>query len=227
MLSEQQVERYSRQIILPQVGGRGQRTLLAASVAVVGSGDVGMAAALYLAAAGVGKLILSSPRQWSAITAINADCRVSSLGSSLTRGVTADLARNCNVTIASDAPFEICDMLNAACVAHRTTLVWGATAGPLGLTAVFRRDHEDLPCYTCVHTQLSQLLAAGEAADALAEATAAFIGTLQATETLQNLLGVDHAPPTRVMAYDAVAGTMGDVPVARDPFCRTCATVRG
>jgi molybdopterin/thiamine biosynthesis adenylyltransferase len=226
MLNEQQVERYSRQIILPQLGGRGQQTLLSASVAVVGSGDMSTAAALYLAAAGIGRLTLSEPSPLSAITAMNPDCRVDPLPPSMTPGVTAELARHCSVIVASGVPSEICNTLNAACVARCTTLVWGDTVGPLGLVTVFRPDRNEFPCYTCAHKQLAQLLVTSDATDGLTEATAAFIGTLQATEAIKDLLGLDRPPTTRAMVYDAVTGTMGDVPLARDPSCRTCAAVR-
>jgi molybdopterin/thiamine biosynthesis adenylyltransferase len=222
MLSDQQIERYSRQIILPQVGGRGQRTLLSASVAVVGGGDLSAAAALYLAAAGVGRLTLSEPSPLSAIVGMNPDCRVGPIPAPLTREVIAGLARNCDVIIAGGAPPEVCEGLNAACVAHGTPLVWGDAVGSLGLMTVFGRDRSECPCYDCVHTRLAQLLATGDMGNPLAEAAAALIGTLQATATIKNLLGLDRCVTTRVLRYDAVAGRLDEEPISRDPCCRTC-----
>jgi len=225
MLSEQQVERYSRQIILPQVGGRGQQKLLSAAIAVVGRRDLSATVALYLAAAGIGRLILSAPSPLSEAAGVNSDCRVSPLPSPVTRDVSVDLAHHCSVIVASGASPEVCDMLNAACVARGTTLVWADTAGSLGLATVFRRDADQCPCYACVRTPLSHWLAAAAAPDAFAEAVAAFIGTVQATEAIMQVVGLDRPATARVMAYDAVAGMMNDMTIARNPHCSTCAAV--
>lgn len=226
MLSEQHIERYSRQIILPQLGGRGQRALLSAAVAVVGGGNLSTATALYLAAAGVGRLALSEPSPLREVEAVNPDCRVSPLPSPFTRSAAGDVARTCSVVITSGAAHAICDVVNAACIAQRTPLVWADTAGSFGLMAVFTAEDSESPCYTCVYTQLSQWLASNDPADPFAETSAAFIGTLQATEAIKRLIGLDPLPTTRVLTYDAVAGAIRDLAVTRNLHCPTCARVR-
>src|SRR5271169_5384355 len=98
MLNHQQIERYSRQIILPQLGGRGQETLLAHSIAIVGSDGLSTTAALYLAGAGVGRLLLSAPLPLSAIDGLNPDCRTTALPTPLTRAV-ADEVAGCDTVL--------------------------------------------------------------------------------------------------------------------------------
>jgi adenylyltransferase/sulfurtransferase len=168
-------------------------------------------------------LTLSDPSALSALTDVNPDCQVGPLPSALTRGVAAELLQHVGVVVASGAAPAVCDVLNAACVAQGTTLVWGETLGAFGLVTVLRRDRADCPCYTCLHPQLSQLFASADATHALAESTAAFIGTLQATEAIKQVIGVGRPTTARLLVYDAAAGTMGDVAVSKDPYCSTCA----
>ena len=222
MLSEQQIERYSRQIILPQLGGRGQERLLSAKVAIVGRGELATAAALYVAAAGIGTLAIGAPELQSVLDGLNPDCHVSVLPAPLTSERALETAGRYEAVLASGAAPGVCTALNAACVARRTPLVWGDTAGPLGLVTVLAGDHPESHCYACVQSQVPRLLAGGDAAHALAEAAAAFIGTLQATEAIKLLIGLDTNSAGRLLAYNAAAGTVGEVTVARDPRCRVC-----
>jgi molybdopterin/thiamine biosynthesis adenylyltransferase len=220
MLTEQQVERYSRQIILPQVGGRGQQRLLEASVAIVGADDRCATAAVYLAAAGVGRLGIS-PTAAPALTAVNPDCALSHLPP-VTRATAVDIVRTCDVVLACGAGYDTCILLNAACVAAHTPFLWGDTHGPLGHVAVLAGDDTDAPCYACLRARDSQQPAHGEQPAVLAEATAAFVGTLQATEAIKLLLGMRATPAGLVLTYDALAGTVTERRVANDPHCATC-----
>ena len=74
----------------------------------------------------------------------------------------------------------------------------------------------------CVRAQAALLLSGGDACDGLADATAAFVGTLLATEAIKVLIGVDAAPATSLLTYDAGVGAIGDVAFSRDPRCPTC-----
>jgi molybdopterin/thiamine biosynthesis adenylyltransferase len=221
MLSEPQIERYSRQIVLPELGGRGQETLLSATVAVVGSGGLSTAALTYLAAAGVGRLAVAAPEP-SDIETLNPDCRTSTLPAPLTDVSALEVARHCDAVLACGATPEVCARLNAACVAQRTPLVWADSAGAIGLITVLVGRRLEVPCYTCVAPHLPRLLAGGDAAQALAEATAALIGTLQATETIKILAALGAAPSARLLTFDAAAGTGGELITGKDPRCATC-----
>jgi len=221
MLSDQQIERYSRQIILPQLGGRGQEALLAASIAIVGNAAISTAAAMYLAGAGVGRLALSPPAPLSVIDGLNPDCRTAALPTLLTRAV-ADEVAGCDVVLVCGPPSATWQTLHAACVAQHTPLLWGATAGSRGLVAVFAGHCPASACAACVRVQAAQLLSGADACDGLADATAAFIGTLLATEGLKMLIGLDAAPPASLLTYDAGAGAIDDAAFSRDPRCPTC-----
>jgi molybdopterin/thiamine biosynthesis adenylyltransferase len=224
MLTEQQVERYSRQIILPQVGGRGQQRLLEAAVAIVGADDRCATAAVYLAASGVGTLGIS-PTAAPALTGVNPDCAHRHLPP-VTRATAAAIVHTYDVVLACSADSDTCILLNAACVAARTPFVWGDTHGALGRIAVLAGSDTDASCYTCLVAQGSQGPAHTEQAAVFAEATAAFVGTLQAAEAIKLLLGIGATPAGRVLTYDALAGTVIERRVAKDPHCTTCGAAR-
>ncbi|HVO27970.1 MAG TPA: ThiF family adenylyltransferase [Candidatus Margulisiibacteriota bacterium] len=220
MLSEQQIERYSRQIILPELGGRGQEALLSARVAVVGGGMLGTMALTYLAAAGVRRLLVAAP-QLADIEGLNPDCQTTTLPAPLTEVSALEAARHCDAVLACGAAPEVCALLNAACVAQHIPLVWADTAGARGLISVLAGPHLESPCYTCVAPLLGRLLAGGSS-HAFADTTAALIGTLQATETIKILAGLSTPPMARLLTYDAAAGTADVMSVDRDPRCPTC-----
>lgn len=221
MLNDQQIERYSRQIILPQLGGRGQETLLAASIAIVGNDGLSTAAAMYLAGAGVGRLALSAPVPLSTIDGLNPDCRATALPTLLTQAVVDEVA-GCDTVLVCGPASGIWQTLHAACAAQRTPLVWGETAGSLGLVVVLASQGPASSCNACVRTQAAQLLSGGGAYDGLADATAAFVGTLLATEALKILIGLSAAPATSLLTYDAGAGAIDEVAFSRDPRCPAC-----
>lgn len=225
MLSDQQIERYSRQIILPQLGSRGQQRLLGASVAVVGRDDFSAAAAVYLAAAGVGK-VAAPPSAVAALAAVNPDCVCAPLPASITRTAAVEIAGTSNAVLACGACDDTCMLLNAACVAARTPLVWGQARGSIGRVAVLAGTDANAPCYTCLLAHRPQERPPDEQTAALAEATAAFSGMLQATETIKLLLGLHGTPVGRVLTYDGLAATVTTRHVARNPSCATCGAPR-
>ena len=220
MLSESQIERYSRQIILPQLGGRGQEKLLSATVAVVGGDRLGITAATYLAAAGVGRLVVAAPRVQSEIEGLNPDCQIAALP--LSAVAIAAALRGCTAALACGATPDECTVINSACIAQRITLIWGHTLGTHGWVTVLAGHREQSPCYACVAPHVSRAAADDAANDPLADATAAFIGTLQATATIEALLGLDVSLATRLLTYDAAAGTFGEEVVGKDPHCAAC-----
>ena len=226
MLSDHQIERYSRQIVLPELGGRGQQTLLSAAVAVIGSGTLSTAALTYLAAAGVGRLTVVAPELCSQIEALNPDCHTSTLSAPFTDVSALEVAGHCDAVLACGATPELCTLLNAACVAQRTPIVWADSAGALGLVTVLVGWRQESPCYMCVARDVSRLLAAGDAAHVLAEAAAVFIGTVQATETVKLLADLGAIPAAQLLRYDAAAGTAEVVPLKKDPRCPTCGVPR-
>jgi len=221
MLSDQQIERYSRQIILPQVGGRGQETLLAASVAIIGRDDLGTVAATYLAAAGIGRLALSAAAPLAAIDGLNPDCRITALPTPLTRAVVDEVAGYDAVLICG-AVSGTWQMLAAGCVAQHTPLLWGEAAGSRGLVAAVPGHCAEPPCAACVRAQATQLLSGGDAGNGLADVTAAFVGTLLATAALKMLIRAEAAPAASLLTYDASAAVIHNVALSKTPHCPAC-----
>jgi molybdopterin/thiamine biosynthesis adenylyltransferase len=221
MLTDEQIERYSRQIILPELGGRGQERLLSAAVALVGTGELGMSAALYLAAAGVGTLGVGTAVA-AAIAGLNPDCRTRPLAAALGSDAALAIARDYDLVVAADLAPEACSSLNAACVARRRPLLWGKTTGCAGYAAVFAGHRTDGPCFNCMRPPLPPT---GAHPDVLAVTTAAFIGTLLATEAIKILIGIEATRTQRMLIFDALETTVREGSVSKDPQCDTCGAV--
>lgn len=251
MLTDSQIERYSRQIILPHVGGRGQKKLLSTSVAVIGAGSVGSAAALYLAAAGVGSLtivddddvrwndqsgeVLYAPasvgknRAESAATgleALNPDCRITPVGLRVTADVASGVARDHAVVIDASPTVRTASVLNAACVAAGKPLVWGRVEGFIGHVTTFAGHRMDAPCYDCWDWQAAETSAQADGSAAGLGVTAGFIGSLQAIEVIKILLGIDALLIGRILIYDAFELALREAVFAKDPGCVTCGSKR-
>jgi molybdopterin/thiamine biosynthesis adenylyltransferase len=180
---------------------------------------------MYLAAAGVGRLALSAPAPLSAIDGLNPDCRTTALPTLLTRAA-GDAVANCDAVLVCGAASGTWQILNAACVAQHTPLLWGETAGSRGFVGVFAGHRPASACAACARAQAAQLLSGGDACDGLADATAAFVGTLLATEALKILVGLEALPCASLVAYDAVAGTVDAVGLTRDRRCADCGAPR-
>jgi molybdopterin/thiamine biosynthesis adenylyltransferase len=210
-LSEAQVERYSRQIILPQVGGRGQLALLGATVTICGSTELATTAALYLAGAGVGHLRVSPPTA-AAIDGLNPDCHVAVS----TSDAAPDVVGGARVVLCAAASEAAGARIHAACVAAGVPLLVGdatATAGWMSACA-----GSDGACYTCLTRQ--RRCADGGAP--LGTVTAGFIGTLLATEAIKIVLGLRPSSVGRRLTFDALGAEIRVEAVTSDPQCITC-----
>jgi adenylyltransferase/sulfurtransferase len=221
MLTDAQIERYSRQIILPEVGSRGQERLLAASVAVAGNGTAARTAALYLAAAGIGRLGVEPPLLAERRLAdANADCRISPLVSPLTPEAASAAAKTHQVVVTADVPPGADGLLYAACRRGRTPLAWGRCAGTTGCATTFAGLDDQAPCYECLVTHAARLAPSGEAG-ALSEVTAAFIGSLLAIDAIK--LVVERSPQSSgLLVFEALSGTIRQTRIVRDPSCPVC-----
>jgi molybdopterin-synthase adenylyltransferase len=228
MLTDTQIERYSRQIILPEVGARGQQALLAAAVGIVARGHLGDTLALYLAAAGVGRLgiVAADGTDGNALAALNPDCDVQHLPDPATAAGASQLAGTHDVVIAGNAPADTCAQLNRACVAHGRPFIWASTGAAAGCMSTFSSRIAAAPCYHCGRAQLPVIASAAAEAEALSSVTAAFVGTLQAMEALKIILGLPPSVAGRAWVFDAVDGTLRDAPLRADPACTVCGTVR-
>ncbi|MGD2177090.1 MAG: molybdopterin-synthase adenylyltransferase MoeB [Anaerolineae bacterium] len=244
--TEEQIQRYSRQIILPHVGGKGQRRLLSSKVLVVGAGGLGSPAALYLGAAGVGTLgivdsdavelsnlhrqILHStpdvgrPKTESAadaIHALNPDVDVVLHPARLTSENAPEILRSYDVVVEGSDNFPTKYLVNDVCILLGKPLVLGAVYQFEGQASVFLPDQG--PCYRCIFPQPPPPGAVPSCQEAgVLGVVPGLIGCIQATETIKLLLGVGEPLVGRFLVYDARSMDFVELEMERDPECPVC-----
>ena len=209
MLTDAQVERYSRQIILPEVGGTGQARLLAAAAVIAGAGELASTVACYVAAAGLGHLRVA-PRIAAQLDALNADCHIEVVAE-------PSVPEAATLVICAGTDAATGDVLNRACVARRLPLLWGRATGTRGVVALLPLADVTAPCLDC-----QPLPADAGVHTPLAEVTAGFVGTLLATEAIKSVLGIGGASGGRLITYEALDSRVTERPLAKNPACTTC-----
>jgi adenylyltransferase/sulfurtransferase len=245
-MTDQELLRYSRHILLNEIGIEGQQRLREASMLVIGAGGLGSPAAFYLASAGVARITLvdgdnvdltnlqrqilhttdriGTPKAISgqaALAAINADVHVVPLAQRADPHALADLVSTATVVLDCSDNFATRHALNRACVTHRKPLVSGAAIRFDGQVAVFDLRHEASPCYAC-------LFPPGDGEDELCAVMGVFapltgiIGTTQAAEALKLAAGIGESLEGRLLMLDALSMRWHSVRVKRDPACPVC-----
>ena len=244
-------ERYSRHLRLPEVGEAGQRKLEDARVVIVGAGGLGSPAAFYLAAAGVGTLVLADhdavdrsnlQRQIlhtdariglskvhsaaHALTALNPRTQVMGLTERVTSENVEDLLEGADVVLDGADNFPVRYLLNDACVKLQKPLVYGAVHRFEGQVSVFNagRQRGIAPCYRCLFPQPPPPEAAPNCSEAgVLGVLPGVIGMLQATEVLKLILGLGEPLSGRLLMFDALAMRFRETRLAPDPECPVCA----
>jgi molybdopterin/thiamine biosynthesis adenylyltransferase/rhodanese-related sulfurtransferase len=241
-------DRYSRHLLLPEVGAAGQLRMGRARIALVGAGGLGSPAALYLAAAGVGVLTLIDDDKVEKSNlqrqVLHADARVGMAKTESARMTLAalnprvqirtreerlraanveDLIRDHDVVIDGADNFPTRYLLDAACRRLKIHLVYGAVHRFTGQVSVFDPRRADSPCYRCLFPEPP---AAGEAPNC-AEAGVlgvlpGIIGLLQASEAIKLVLGIGSPLIGRLLCFDALAATFRELRLPRDPECPGC-----
>lgn len=245
-MNDDQLLRYSRQILLPQVGIEGQERLRAARVLIVGMGGLGSPVALYLAASGVGHLVIvdhdlvelsnlqrqivhttdriGQPKVVSAqqaLQGINPETTVTALNLRLdVEALTEQVALADAVVDATDN-FATRFALNRVCVAQKTPLISGAAIRMEGQVAVFRPDLPDSPCYRCLYKDMDELGETCSQTGVLAPVVG-IIGSIQATETLKVLLNMGETLTGRLLLLDAYTMEWRSLRLRKDPQCPVC-----
>lgn len=236
-------ERYARHILLKEIGGPGQQRLKAASVAIVGAGGLGAPAALYLAAAGVGRLRLIDDdavsldnlqrqiifrsadvgvskveRAQAALAALNDNVNVEIEQQRLTEANAAYLLRGVDVILDGTDDFETRFAVNAAARALGAPLVSGAVGRWDGQVSVFARGG---PCYRCFVPETPPD-AETCARVGVVGALTGVIGSLMALETIKLIAEAGEPLLGRVMLFDGLKGEARTVSLKRDPACPAC-----
>jgi len=250
-MEDQQLLRYSRHILLPQIGIEGQRRLLRARVLIIGMGGLGSPVSMYLAASGVGQLVLvdgdrvdltnlqrqivhttarvGEEKVVSAalsLAALNPEVELVTFNRRLGEPELREQIALADVVVDASDNFATRHLVNRLCVATRTPLVSGAVVRFEGQVSVFRPDLDDSPCYACLYHDTSA--EEGELCSqfgVLAPAVG-MIGAVQATETLKLLLGIGTPLTGRVLALDALSMEWRELRLKKDPACPVCAAHR-
>jgi len=245
-LAPEQRERYSRHLLLPEVGAEGQQKLLDARVLLLGAGGLGSPAALYLAAAGVGTLgivdnddvdlsnlqrqvIHSSERIGVAkvdsaeqtITALNPDVKVEKFKVRLDASNIMEILPGYEIVVDGLDNFPTRYLLNDASVRLGIPVVSAAILGFEGQLSVFKPY--DGPCYRCLFPVPPPAeLAPSCGANGVLGVLPGTMGLLQATEVIKLILGEGDPLIGRLLMYDALAARVTEVKVRRDPGCPIC-----
>lgn len=246
MLSDDELLRYARQILLPGFDVAAQEALKRSRVLVVGLGGIGCPVALYLAAAGVGELLLAD---FDAVDASNLQRQVLYTAADVGRLKTAAAAeklrlqnphvrlRETGVLLSPDEAaaavasvdlvidgcdnFATRDLVNAACVAAGKPLVSAAAIGLSAQLAVFDPRRAASPCYRCLYPDADEAAAACAESGVLATVVGV-AGTLAATEAIKLLTGLGEPMVGRLWLWEAAGATMRTLSVPRDPACPVC-----
>ena len=249
-MDDSQLLRYSRQILLPQIGIEGQQKLLAARVLVIGVGGLGSPVATYLAASGVGHLVLvdhdsveltNLQRQpihstgtlglakvesaKRAIAELNPEVRVSAINRKLDETGLIEAARAADVVVDCSDNFPTRFAVNRACVTAKKPLVSGAVVRFEGQVSVFRAELPDGPCYACLYRDTGSDEGDLCSQFGVLAPAAGMIGTIQAVETLKLLLGIGSTLAGRVLMVDALAMEFRTVTLRKDPGCPVCGSL--
>lgn len=239
--------RYSRQIMLPEIDISGQEKLAAARVLIIGMGGLGSPAALYLAAAGVGHLVIvdfdtvdlsNLQRQIVHATADVGRAKVDSAKESLlalnplvevtTINHALDQPELLQQTALADVVVDASDNLstrlavNAACVAQKTALVSGAAIRFEGQIGVFHSAHADAPCYRCLFRSEEEIDETCSQSGVLAPLLG-IIGSTQAVETMKLIIGIGEPLQGRLLLLDAYRMEWHSVVLKKNPRCPVCA----
>lgn len=255
-LTDDQLERYARHIILKEVGGAGQSRLLSSSVLVVGAGGLGSPLLLYLAAAGVGRIgivdfdevslsnlqrqvihttpdvgRLKTESAAEKIAAINPDVEVVTYTERLTADNALGLISAYDVVADGTDSFETRFMVNDACYFARRPLVSAALGQFEGQLSTYKAyEGGDNPCYRCLFPAPPPPGTIPSCSEGgILGALAGAMGSLQAVEVLKELMGIGESMSGKLMIYDALTARTRLVKVKPDPACALCsskATIR-
>ena len=249
-MNDEQLQRYARHIMLPDIDIDGQEKLLASRVFIIGLGGLGSPVALYLAASGVGELVLAdfdrvdlsnlqrqivhttanigAPKPESAremLRAINPDTRVRTISSRLTPTQLEQEVAAADLVMDCTDNFEARFAINDACLRRQTNLVSGAAIRMEGQLLVVDASDPDKPCYRCLYQQApEEQLNCAETG--IAAPVVGAVGSLQALEALKLIIGIGEPLAGSLLTFDARYMDWRKLKLPQRPDCESCRTLR-
>ncbi|MDP3837785.1 MAG: molybdopterin-synthase adenylyltransferase MoeB [Methylococcales bacterium] len=246
-MNDNQLLRYSRQIMLPQIDIAGQQQLLNSKVLIVGAGGLGSPAAIYLAAAGVGHITIydndtvdlsNLQRQIAHYTAdvgtgkaistrdtlnkLNPDVKVEAVQQRLEGELLAKEVKNADVVLDCSDNFNTRFAINQACVQQQTPLVSGAAIRFEGQVSVFTSGQNNSPCYNCLYTSDGEELQNCATNGVIAPITG-IVGSMQALEAMKLIMDVGETLTGRLLLIDGLTMEINTMRLRKNAKCPTCA----
>lgn len=246
-LTDDLLLRYSRHVLLPEVGVEGQARICRAAVLVLGAGGLGCPVALYLGAAGVGRLLLADgdtvdltnlQRQIGhgtraigvnkaqslarSVRAINPEIAVLPIPQALTDGALQEAVASVDLVVDASDNFATRHAVNRACVTLQKPLVSGAAIGFSGQLAVFDPRRDNSPCYHCLFPDQAREPELRCAEAGVFSPLVGIIGAAQAMEALKYLAQAGESLTGRLLLWDGLRAEARVMKVPRDPACPVC-----
>jgi molybdopterin/thiamine biosynthesis adenylyltransferase len=250
-MTDDQLLRYSRHILLEEIGVEGQERLLGSHALVIGAGGLGSPAVLYLGTAGVGRITLvdndsvdltnlqrqiahnmqrvGQPKALSAregVEAINPEVLVKAVVARADAQLLDELVPQADVVLDCTDNFNTRHAISAACVRHRKPLVSGAAIRMDGQVSVFDTRDAKSPCYACVFPPDENFEETRCATLGVFAPLVGIIGAMQAAEALKILAATGQSLAGRLLMLDGMAMAWSEVRVPRDPSCEVCGRLR-
>ncbi|WP_027014780.1 HesA/MoeB/ThiF family protein [Comamonas composti] len=247
-MNDDQLLRYSRHILLDEIGIEGQERILASHVLIIGAGGLGSPAALYLGSAGVGRITLvdddtvdmtNLQRQIahttdrvgsakvesirSAVQAINPGANVACVQRRADQDLLDELVPQANVVLDCTDNYRTRHLINAACVRHRIPLVAGAALRLDGQLMVIDPRDPDCACYACVFSPDAEFEEIQCSTMGVFSPVVGVIGSLQAAEALKLLAGFGHPATRRLVMFDSASQDWSSMQTNRTLDCPVCA----
>jgi len=247
-MNDQQLLRYSRQIMLPQVDIEGQQKLLAAKILIIGAGGLGSPASIYLAAAGIGQITIvdddevdlsNLQRQIAHHTTdigtdkvistqqtlknINPDVNVIAKKQRLEGESLQNEVKNADIVLDCCDNFSTRFAVNTACVKHQTPLVSGAAIRFEGQVSVFTPGVNNSPCYNCLYSDDGEEMQNCATNGVIAPITG-IIGSIQAMEAMKLIMNIGECLTGRLLLLDGLSMQWNEMKLRKNNTCPTCST---
>ena len=245
-MKDEQLLRFSRQIMLPTMDVAGQQELVDATVLIVGMGGLGCPAAMYLSAAGVGHLVIADDdtveitnlqRQIAheqsnlgeskvssaeaTLKGLNPDVRITQIKNRLKGDLLEQVVVSADVVVDASDNFNTRFAVNQSCLKNKKPLVSGAAIRMEGQVAVFDSENPESPCYQCLYSECDDDDASCSQNGVMAPLVG-IIGSVQAMETIKLITGIGNSLVGRLLLLDAATMQWREMKLPRDPSCPAC-----
>ncbi len=247
-LSDSELQRYGRHVILPEMGEAGQAKLLQAKILVVGAGGLGSPSLLYLAAAGIGSLgiidndiveisnlqrqiihcesDIGKPKVQSAqesLQKLNPDCKITTYAERLSENNALSIIENYDIVIDGSDNFAARYAVADACAVAKKPLVSAAVVRMEGQITLFKPYQENAPCYHCLYPETPDPKSVSRCDTVgILGPVAGMLGTCQAIEAIKEIAGIGENLLGRLLLIDAMSLRFYDIKISKNPECSFC-----